>query len=104
MMKAVQGSPLQIAARLIMSGLLLFTLGNAADGQSLSEKRDARHNGAQPLDRLLPGIRLSHPSDLVDAHGPSISSSGDLAFHLKWIRKLISGTSRRKRASRREVF
>jgi hypothetical protein len=85
MMKAIQRLPLQIAARLIVSGLLLFSLGNTAEGQPLSESRNAPHNGVQPLDRLLPGIRLSHPGQLVDAHGPTISSSGDLAFHLKWI-------------------
>jgi hypothetical protein len=46
--------------------------------------RDPR-DGVQPLDRLLPGIRRSHPGDFYDADGPTIGPDGDPHYHLKWM-------------------
>lgn len=42
-------------------------------------------DGVQPLDRLLPGIRRSHPGNFYDAEGPTIGPSGDPHYHLKWM-------------------
>lgn len=42
-------------------------------------------DGVQPLDRLLPGIRRSHPGDFYDAEGPTYGPSGDPHYHLKWM-------------------
>lgn len=39
----------------------------------------------QPLDRLLPGIRRSHPGDFYDAEGPTYGPEGDPHYHLKWV-------------------
>src|SRR5882724_4169308 len=41
--------------------------------------------GVQPLDRLLPGIRRSHPGEFYDAEGPTYGPSGDPHYHLKWM-------------------
>jgi hypothetical protein len=41
--------------------------------------------GVQPLDRLLPGIRRSHPGEFYDAEGPTYGPSGDAHYHLKWM-------------------
>jgi hypothetical protein len=42
-------------------------------------------DGVQPLDRLLPGIRRTHPGEFYDAEGPTYGSSGDAHYHLKWM-------------------
>lgn len=38
-------------------------------------------NGVQPLDRLLPEIRRTHPGKFYDADGPT----PDAHYHLKWL-------------------
>ncbi len=37
------------------------------------------------LDRLLPGIRRSHPGEFYDAEGPTYGPSGEAHYHLKWM-------------------
>jgi hypothetical protein len=45
-----------------------------------------RHgDGVQPLDRLLPEIRRSHPGKFYDAEGPWPGPDGLLHYHLKWM-------------------
>jgi hypothetical protein len=39
-----------------------------------------REDGVQPLDRLLPEIRRTHPGKFYDADGPT-----DGHYHLKWM-------------------
>ncbi len=39
----------------------------------------------QPLDRILPKIRRSHPGEFYDADGPIYGPSGDAHYHLKWM-------------------
>ena len=43
------------------------------------------HDGVQPLDRLLPGIRRSHPGTFYDAEGPTYGPGGNPHYHLKWM-------------------
>jgi hypothetical protein len=50
-----------------------------------AERYGERGDGVQPLDRLLPGIRRSHPGDFYDAEGPTYGPSGDPHYHLKWM-------------------
>lgn len=40
-----------------------------------------RDDGVQPLDRLLPEIRRTHPGKFYDADGPT----PDAHYHLKWL-------------------
>jgi hypothetical protein len=42
-------------------------------------------DGVQPLDRLLPGIRRTHPGEFYDADGPTYGPQGDAHYHLKWM-------------------
>lgn len=44
-----------------------------------------REAGAQPLDRILPEIRRTHPGQFFDADGPSIGPDGSPHYHLKWM-------------------
>lgn len=39
----------------------------------------------QPLDRLLPGIRRTHPGQFYDADGPHPGAGGSQHYHLKWM-------------------
>jgi hypothetical protein len=48
-------------------------------------RSDGRSGGVQPLDRLLPGIRRSHPGQFYDAEGPTYGPAGDPHYHLKWM-------------------
>jgi len=66
--------------------LLAAALGGASQAQPYGPPppRDGR-DGVQPLDRLLPGIRRSHPGDIYDAEGPTYGPSGDPHYHLKWM-------------------
>jgi hypothetical protein len=44
-----------------------------------------REPGVLPLDRILPGIRHSHPGQFFDADGPTPGPGGSLHYHLKWM-------------------
>lgn len=44
----------------------------------------AQPSGAQPLDRLLPEIRRSHPGQFLDAE-PGASESGSPRYRLRWL-------------------
>jgi len=41
--------------------------------------------GVQPLDRLLPEIRRTHPGQFYDADGPHPGPGGSQHYHLKWL-------------------
>ena len=58
----------------------LTLLGEPALAQP---RRDAQ--GVQPLDRLLPEIRRTHPGQIYDADGPSPAPDGSPHYHLKWM-------------------
>jgi hypothetical protein len=61
---------------------LLLSLLPLAAAPALAQPGRA---GVQPLDRLLPGIRRSHPGNFYDAEGPTYGPSGDPHYHLKWM-------------------
>lgn len=44
----------------------------------------AQH-GVMPLDRVLPGVRRSHPGQFYDAEGPVPGPGGSMHYHLKWM-------------------
>ncbi len=39
----------------------------------------------QPLDRLLPEVRRSHPGTFYDAEGPFAGPDGEMHYRLKWM-------------------
>jgi hypothetical protein len=48
--------------------------------------RPPQYQGAvQPLDRILPGIRRTHPGQFYDADGPTWGPDGNPHYHLKWL-------------------
>ena len=59
---------------LVLGASFLFLTGGAASAQ-----------GVQPLDRLLPEIRRTHPGQIYDADGPTPAPDGSLHYHLKWM-------------------
>ena len=66
---------------LICCGLAVLAPVQEVQAQSRRERAD----GVQPLDRLLPGIRRSHPGEFYDAQGPTYGPSGDAHYTLKWM-------------------
>ena len=58
---------------------------DGARDSARDNSRDGARDGVQPLDRLLPGIRRSHPGEFYDAEGPTYGPSGDPHYHLKWM-------------------
>lgn len=60
-----------------------FALSPALIGSALAQPYG--RDGVQPLDRLLPGIRQTHPGDFYDAEGPTYGPAGDPHYHLKWM-------------------
>jgi hypothetical protein len=69
---------------LAFSGLLAVSPSEMAQAQPRHGRGEMR-DGGQPLDRLLPGIRRSHPGDFYDAEGPTYGPSGEARYHLKWM-------------------
>src|SRR6187399_3440291 len=70
--------------------LALLTLAWGSAGSTLAQPyggpdRDGGRDRVQPLDRLLPGIRRSHPGEFYDAEGPTYGPSGEAHYHLKWM-------------------
>jgi hypothetical protein len=47
--------------------------------------QEVRAGGVQPLDRILPQIRRTHPGRFYDADGPSPGPNGSVHYHLKWM-------------------
>jgi hypothetical protein len=68
------------------TGIFLVLLG-LLSGPALAQSGEWHRygNGAQPLDRLLPEIRHSHPGKFYDAEGPMPGPDGEPHYHLKWM-------------------
>lgn len=73
-----------LAIFLAFSGLLTVSPTELAQAQPRYGRGEMR-DGVQPLDRLLPGIRRSHPGEFYDAEGPTYGPSGEAHYHLKWM-------------------
>jgi hypothetical protein len=78
--------------RIGVSALLLALL--AAGATPAAAQRDhtrdhvrerIRNGEIRPLDRILPGIRRSHPGTFYDAEGPIEGPNGDYRYRLKWM-------------------
>ena len=82
--KVVRRWSVLVAACLFFPSLLLGSEANAEDTQTRQERANGDKH-VQPLDHLLPGIRLSHPGELSDAHGPTYGPSRNPHYHLKWV-------------------
>ena len=63
----------------------LTALAPVQEAQAQAQSRRERADGVQPLDRLLPGIRRSHPGEFYDAQGPTYGPNGDAHYNLKWM-------------------
>ena len=83
--KSMRGLRRHIALCVILPGLFVWALGSAAEAQPRQEGGNDSRKEVQPLDRLLPAIRRSHPGEFSDVHGPTYGPSGDPHYHLKWI-------------------
>ena len=70
---------------LTASGFMALTPVSVAQAQPRYDRRSDAHDGVQPLDRLLPGIRRSHPGEFYDAEGPTYGPNGNPHYHLKWM-------------------
>lgn len=70
---------------LAFCGLMALAPTDGAQAQPRYERRGELPGGVQPLDRLLPGIRRSHPGEFYDAEGPTYGPSGNPHYHLKWM-------------------
>jgi hypothetical protein len=68
---------------LALSGLAAVS-PDMAQAQPRTGRGELR-DGVQPLDRLLPGIRRTHPGEFYDAEGPTYGPSGEARYHLKWM-------------------
>jgi hypothetical protein len=75
-------------ARVSALALSLFLLA-LAPGTASAQFYDGRdypdRNQAQPLDRLLPEIRRSHPGRFYDAEGPFMGGDGQMHYRIKWM-------------------
>ena len=63
--------------------LVLAVLGLLASGPVAAQPR--RDPGVLPLDRILPGVRATHPGQFYDADGPTPGPDGSEHYHLKWM-------------------
>jgi hypothetical protein len=63
--------------------MILAALGLLAAGPAAAQPQ--RDPGVLPLDRILPGIRASHPGQFYDADGPTPGPGGSQHYHLKWM-------------------
>jgi hypothetical protein len=68
--------------------LLVAALAIGPSGPVLAQGRilGDRAPGVQPLDRILPQVRRSHPGEFYDADGPTTGPGGSEHYHLKWMR------------------
>jgi hypothetical protein len=64
-------------------------LGLLAAGLSPASAQQAREHVAagqvQPLDRILPYVKHSHPGTFYDAEGPTMGPDGRYWYRLKWM-------------------
>ncbi|MBS0281698.1 MAG: hypothetical protein JSR25_11095 [Proteobacteria bacterium] len=71
-------------------GFLLLTaavtIGLSGPVLSQGRRMEDRAPGVQPLDRILPEVRRSHPGEFYDADGPTTGPGGSEHYHLKWMR------------------
>ena len=67
------------------TGIFLLLFGLLAARALAQSGAWHRYDEVQPLDRLLPEIRRSHPGKFYDAEGPSRGADGQLHYHLKWL-------------------
>lgn len=65
--------------------LAFFTAAGLVLAVAPAHAQPREREGIQPLDRLLPQIRRSHPGDFYDAEGPTYGPNGDPHYHLKWM-------------------
>lgn len=76
-------------ARIFLALFLAFSgLAAVSSDMAQAQPRHGRgemRDGVQPLDRLLPGIRRTHPGEFYDAEGPTYGPSGEARYHLKWM-------------------
>jgi hypothetical protein len=63
--------------------MILALLGGLAVGPVTAQPQ--RESGVLPLDRILPGIRSTHPGQFFDADGPTPGPGGTMHYHLKWM-------------------
>jgi len=68
--------------------LLVAALAIGLSGPLSAQGRrmEDRAPGVQPLDRILPEVRRSHPGEFYDADGPTTGPGGSEHYHLKWMR------------------
>ena len=70
---------------LLALALLMVGMARPVQAQPFEPQPFGAPGGVQPLDRLLPGIRRTHPGEFYDAEGPTYGPSGDPHYHLKWM-------------------
>ena len=73
-----------LAVFLAFAGLAAVSPSEIAQAQPRYGRGELR-DGVQPLDRVLPGIRRTHPGEFYDAEGPTYGPSGEAHYHLKWM-------------------
>ena len=73
--------------RLGLSLLVMALLASlAVPALAQGRRPEDRAPGVQPLDRILPQVRRSHPGEFYDADGPTTGPNGSEHYHLKWMR------------------
>src|SRR5215469_17956182 len=59
----------------------------AARAQNYDDWRSpSSGSSAEPLDRILPEIRRSHPGRFYDAEGPFVGGDGQMHYRVKWMK------------------
>jgi hypothetical protein len=56
-----------------------------AQWQTPVQGQPAPYGSVQPLDRILPGIRVAHPGRFSDAEGPFPDAAGGMHYRVKWL-------------------
>jgi hypothetical protein len=64
----------------------VVTIGLSGPVLAQGRRMEDRAPGVQPLDRILPEVRRSHPGEFYDADGPTTGPGGSEHYHLKWMR------------------
>jgi hypothetical protein len=66
--------------------ILALTMSLSLPALAQGRRPEDRAPGVQPLDRILPEVRRSHPGEFYDADGPTTGPGGSEHYHLKWMR------------------
>ena len=71
-------------------GLLFAVLAAGSPAYAQDEGEWGPHDRVvagqiQPLDRILPEVRRSHPGTFYDAEGPFTGADGEMHYRLKWM-------------------